>query len=323
MKRAVFCTLILALLVALPSAAAGVRSIQNGIDVWRTPGDGTTFVDFAKNPIPKGFFCAKSGSFTGRIVLQGRPLTTGTPGELGGADTIVQRLDDADFDGSGVAITRVQLRALQLESVAPVKTACGDFTARVSLSGPQPMSKMRIVKESDDRGHFEAPIRVSFRVNFFPTKGASAQRLELVRSFTLAPATNATWGAVVPKRNFSRQATVLVDTDNDQIPDTYLPKSSGNFFPGLSENWLRAARERQAREKVTRTDLGGSETVAPAPVETCSGTLSYEGYGSYQCAAPGTDPQCHPEAEQAQHCAQPCPPCYMTYTTNTGSQLNP
>jgi len=322
MKRAIVCALTLAILVALPAVAAGVRTIQNGIDVWHTPGDGSSFVDFAKNPIPKGFFCAKSGSFRGRIVLQGRPLTTGTPGELGGADTIVQRLDDADFDGNGVATTRVQLRALQLESVAPIKTACGDFTARVSLSGQQPASKMRIIKESETMGRFEAPIQVRFRVNFFSTKGTSAQRLELVRSFTLDPATNATWGAVVPKRNFSRQASVLVDTDNDQIPDTYLPKSSGNFFPGLSEEWLRAARERQAREKVARTDLG-SDTVAPAPIETCSGTLSYAGYGSYQCAAPGTDPQCHPEAEQAQHCAQPCPPCYMTYTAATSSGLDP
>src|SRR3954452_214612 len=90
MKRAFFCTLILALLLALPVAAANVRAIESGIDVWHTPADGTTFVDFAKNPIPKGFFCTKSGSFTGRIVLQGRPLATGTPGELGGADTIVQ-----------------------------------------------------------------------------------------------------------------------------------------------------------------------------------------------------------------------------------------
>ncbi len=321
MKRAIVCALTLAIFVALPAVAAGVRTIQNGIDVWRTPGDGTTFVDFAKNPIPKGFFCSKSGSFTGRIVLQGRPLTTGTPGELGGADTIVQRLDDADFDGNGVATTRVQLRALQLESVSPVKTACGDFTARVSLSGPQPTSKMRIVKESDNMGRFEAPIQVRFRVNFFSTKGTSAQRLELVRSFTLDPASNATWGAVVPKRNFSRQASVLVDTDNDQIPDTYLPKSSGNFFPGLSEEWLRAARERQAREKIARAETGGGE-LTPAPVETCSGTLSYTGYGSYQCAAPGTDPQCHPEAEQAQHCAQPCPPCYMTVTELGSSGLN-
>ncbi|MBW8874196.1 MAG: hypothetical protein JF614_04480 [Acidobacteria bacterium] len=319
MKRAFVCLLALTFLAALPAVAAGVRTIQNGIDVWRTAGDGTTFVDFAKNPIPKGFFCAKSESFTGRVVLQGRALSTGTPGELGGADTIVQRLDDASFDGKGVATTRVQLRALQLESVAPLKTACGSFHARVSLGGPQPVSQMKIIRETEVGGRFEAPIQVKFRVTFVPVEGSPARRLELVRSFTLAPATNATWGAVVPKKSFSRQATVLVDTDGDQIPDTYLPRTSGNFFPGLNAAWLKAARERQGLNKM---DASGS--MSPTPVETCTTdtSYSYDGYGSYQCNA-GPDPQCHPEAEQAQHCARPCPPCAVTISDANPGTFNP
>jgi hypothetical protein len=307
MKRVVVCVLTLAILAALPAFAVNVRAIENGIDVWHTAGDGTTFVDFAKNPIPKGFFCTKSGSFTGRVVLQGRPLATGTPGELGGADTIVQRLDDARFDDNGVATTRVQLRALQLESTAPVKTACGDFNIRVALNGVQPTTKMRITKDNEVGGHFEAPIKVRFKISFLPTNGAAALRRELVRSFDLDPAPNASWGAVVPTKSLSRRATVLVDTDNDQIPDTYLPKTSGNFFAGMDSEWLRAARERQSPEKRTAQEV----SLEPAqPVETCSGTLSYTGYGSYQCNS-GPSPQCHPEAQQAQHCAQPCPPCYV------------
>ncbi len=315
MKRVFVCALTLAILAALPAAAANVRSIENGIDVWHTAGDGTTFVDFAKNPIPKGFFCTKSGSFTGRVVLQGRPLATGTPGELGGADTIVQRLDDARFDSDGVATTRVQLRALQLESIAPVKTACGDFNIRVSLSGVQPTTKMRIIKENEVGGHFEAPIQVRFKISFLPTNGAAALRRELVRSFSLAPAPNATWGAIVPNKSLSRQATVLVDTDNDQIPDSYLPRTSGNFFAGMDSEWLRAARERQSLEKratqgtAQETSPGDSSQQPAQPIDTCSGSYSYDGYGSYQCNS-GPTPQCHPEAQQAQHCAQSCPPCY-------------
>ncbi len=320
MKRAFVCLLALAFLAALPAVAAGVRTIQNGIDVWHTAGDGTTFVDFSKSPIPKGFFCAKSEAFTGRVVLQGRPLSTGTPGELGGADTIVQRLDDATFDGSGVARTRVQLRALQLESVAPLKTACGEFHARVSLGGQQPVSQMKIIRETEVGGRFEAPIQVKFRVTFLPVKGAPSQRLELVRSFTLAPATNATWGAVVPNKSFSRQATVLVDTDGDQIPDTYLPRSSGNFFPGLNAAWLKAARQRQGLNKM---DASGG-TVSQQPVQACTTdtTYSYDGYGSYQCNS-GPDPQCHPEADQAQHCARPCPPCSVTIMEANPSSPSP
>jgi len=305
MKRLFLCALTLTLLVALPASAAGVRSIDNGIDVWHTAGDGTTFVDFAKNPIPKGFFCAKSGSFTGRIVLQGRPLATGNPGELGGADTIVQRLDDATFDGSGVAATRVQLRALQLESVSPVKTACGDFTVRVTLNGTQPVSQMKIIKETETGGRFEAPIRVNFRIAFFPVKGAPTQRLELTRGFSLLPAPNATWGAIEKSRfRPGRPATLLVDTDGDQIPDTYLPKTSGNFLPGWGPEWQREFRASHG--------LGEKLLAQPIECTSTSTTYSYDGYGSYTCNS-GTDPQCHPEAEQASsHCAQNCPPCQPT-----------
>jgi hypothetical protein len=281
-KRAIVCALTLALLAALPAAAANVRTIENGIDVWHTAGDGTTFVDFAKNPIPKGFFCSKSAAFTGRVVLQGRPLATGTPGELGGADTIVQRLDDASFDSSGVATTRVQLRALQLDSMAAIKTTCGDFNVRVSLSGVQPTTKMRIIRENESSGRFVAPIQVRFKISFLPISGAVALQRELVRNFTLAPAPNATWGVTEAKRSSSRQASLLVDTDSDQIPDTYLPKTSGNFQAGWTPEWARAHKERQAMQKLYQQD----QII-------------------YECSY-SPEPECHPEASQAAHCAAPC-----------------
>ncbi|MFL6231985.1 MAG: hypothetical protein ACJ76N_02530 [Thermoanaerobaculia bacterium] len=274
----------LALLVALPVAAASVRTVQNGIDVWRTPGDGTTFVSFDKSPIPKGFFCANSEPFSGRIVLQGHPLATGTPGELGGADTIVQRLDDATFDGRGVATTRIQLRALQLESVAPIKTSCGTFNVRVTLGGTQPITKMRITRETGSNGRFEAPIGVQYKITFFPTR-VGGQKLELVRGFTLAPAPNATWGTVPETKAFSRQSTLLVDTDGDQIPDTYVPRTAGNFQVGWTPDFARAMAERRSQ-----------------------GILKiYQQYDQpiYDCNPVGTDPECHDEA-QGIHCSMPC-----------------
>ncbi|HEX4966570.1 MAG TPA: hypothetical protein VF173_37520 [Thermoanaerobaculia bacterium] len=281
MKRAFVCLLVFALFAALPAAAAPVRTIQNGIDVWHTVGDGSTFVSFDKNPIPKGFFCSKSAAFTGRIVLQGRPLATGTPGELGIADTIVQRLDDANFDGSGVATTRVQLRALQLESVAPVKTACGVFNVRVTLSGTQATTKMKIIRETESSGRFEAPIEVRYKIAFLPTR-VGARNLELVRNFTLAPAPNATWGTLAPAKSFSRQTTVLVDTDGDQIADTYVPRTSGSFVVGWTPAWEKAVTERRSQNTKVYQDI--------QPIYDCS---------------PGPDPECHPEA-QGIHCSTPC-----------------
>src|SRR4029079_13519646 len=125
-KLSVVSIIALLALAALPAAAAD-RVIYNGVDLWNTPGGGTTFANFARNPIPAGFFCEKSEPFSGRIVFRGVPVATGTPGALGKTDTIVQRLDDAVFNKNGVAGTRVQVRAMTFESVAPVATACGPF----------------------------------------------------------------------------------------------------------------------------------------------------------------------------------------------------
>jgi hypothetical protein len=281
MRRTIVCIVAFALLAALPVVAATVHTIQNGIDVWRTAGDGTTFVKFDKNPIPIGFFCANSDAFTGRIVLQGHPLATGTPGELDGADTIVQRLDDATFDGSGVATTRVQLRALQLESVTPIKTSCGAFNVRVTLNGTQPTTQMKIIRETGSNGRFEAPLGVQYKISFLPAR-VGAQKLELVRGFTLAAAPNATWGTLPETKSFSRQATLLVDTDGDQIPDTYLPRTNGNFQVGWTPAFAKALAERRSQ---------GVLKMLQQPV--------------YACNPPGTDPECHPEA-QGIHCSVAC-----------------
>jgi len=295
MKKAFICSLVLALLCALPALGARIDTIQRGIDIWWTAGDGTTFVDFSQQPIPKGFFCPKSLAFTGRVVLQGRALATGNPGEIGGADTIVERLDDAAFAKNNVAVTRIQMRALQLESVAPLKTGCGDYNVRVVTDGQQPITKMRIVRDNEAGGHFIAPLRVKFKMFFTPASGISVQPLVLSQTFRLQPASNATWGAI-RQQSAPAPAMLMVDTNGDQIPDTALAKTSGNFLPGLTP---ARAREMNAR--------GISKTATPS----CSQTVNYEGYGSYGCHT-GPDPSCHPETEGSSHCSRACEPCVAT-----------
>jgi hypothetical protein len=63
------------------------------------------------------------------MVFKGLPLATGTPGQLWGADTVVERLNDAAFNAEGVAMTGLQFRALSLVSIRPIKTACGTYYA--------------------------------------------------------------------------------------------------------------------------------------------------------------------------------------------------
>jgi hypothetical protein len=95
--------------------------ILRGVDVFRTSG-GTT-VDFARHPIPAGFFGPGCDQFSGAVVFNGASLTTQPP-LPGGGDTIVERLKDADFD-EGKAEIPVKVRALRLASTAQISVTCG------------------------------------------------------------------------------------------------------------------------------------------------------------------------------------------------------
>jgi hypothetical protein len=220
-----------ALVVAFPLLAVDTV-IHRGVDTFTTTSNGTTFYDFAQHPIPAGFFCKSSAAFTDRVALKGLPLETGAPRQLHGADTVIERLDDAVFDSTGTAVTRIQFRALSMASIAPIKTACGSFHVYITLAGKQPETTMRIIRTSEDGGHFLAPIAANVRLTFIPVKpnrDKGARKLELTSSVTF-PASPIPWsttGGAATKR----VGTVLVDTNGDLTPDTLLFGSTG-FWPG-------------------------------------------------------------------------------------------
>ncbi len=238
MRSRLFGVLALLLLIALPVAAAD-RVIQNGIDLWRTPADGRTFVDFSKDPIPAGFFCFNSAPFTGRINFQGIPITTGEAGALGKTDTIVQRLDDAMFNKKGVARTRVQVRALLLEGVRPIKTSCGEFRVEARLQGEQPITTMRIVRENANGGRYFVPLALNTKLVFTPVGRPAREVLEMAQNVRFPVRGGHEWAAQPGlEKKLHRSGFALVDTDGDQIPDTYLPGSSSNFFAGVSSRGM-------------------------------------------------------------------------------------
>jgi hypothetical protein len=230
-KLSVLALVCFAILLAVPVFAAD-HAITNGIDLWKTPGDGTTFADFSKQSIPAGFFCNKSAAFTGKIVFRGVPIATAQPGALGVTDTIVQRLDNAPFNKRGVATTRIQVRAMQFESVAPIQTACGLFNAYVKLDGQQPVTTMRIMRDNEKGGRFFAPISVDIKMTFQPVGRVTTESFEIRKSLRFPPAQNAVWAA----NHISGSALngfVKVDTDGDGVADTFLPGLS-NFAVGRS-----------------------------------------------------------------------------------------
>jgi hypothetical protein len=236
--RAILSLIALAFL-AVPALAAD-RVITNGIDPWVTVAGGKTFADFSAQPIPAGFFCALSEPFTGRINLRGRPLVIGEAGALGKADTIIQRLDDAVFNRRGVATTRIQIKALRLESEAPFQTACGAFNLHVTLSGEQqPVTRMKIIRQNARGGRFEAPVSVHAKLTFVPVGGALGRKalapVELTQSVNFAPDPKAQWAYDPGPRNLRKAGFVSVDTDGDNVVDTYLPGTS-NFVAGRANN---------------------------------------------------------------------------------------
>ncbi len=243
--RLALTVLLLVLAAGAPLLAAGKPPLaagpllERGIDVFTTPADGSTFYDFAQNPVPAGFFCKRSQPFAGRVAFKGLPLATGSPGQLLGGDTVVERLDDAAFDDAGVARTRLQLRALSLVSLTPLKTACGAYHVYVSLAGPQRVTSMAIHRTEAAGGDFVAPLAVDARLTFVPVKPArtkGAPALQLAGSFTFPPqplpwtfAADAGAKAIGP---------ALVDTNGDLVPDTAFAGTT-SFAAGRSARNLK------------------------------------------------------------------------------------
>jgi hypothetical protein len=255
------------LLVGTPPLAADTV-IQRGIDVFTTTSDGSTYYDFARNPIPAGFFCKSSEAFTGRVTLKGLPLETGAPGQLGNADTVVERLDDAVFDALGTAVTRIQFRALSLVSIAPIKTSCGAFHVYASLADKQRVTTMRIFRTQKDGGSFVAPLAVHMRLSFIPVKpprNKSARKLELTGNINF-PGRPLPWSLTGGSRTKQKIGTVLVDTNGDLTPDTLL-FGTPNFWPG----WRPGANAMPKGESCQLCDVchWNGDEVHCTQVETC------------------------------------------------------
>jgi hypothetical protein len=180
--------------------------------------------------------------------LRGVPLATGISGELGSTDTIVERLDDAIFNKNGIAITRIQVRALQLESMAPIKTACGSFKVRVTIDGIQPIRGMQIVREDKFGGRFQAPIAIHSKLSFFPESGVrqpgqTGKRLELSHRVNFVGNPRVPWTFTPGSRGLEKKGAILVDTNFDGLPDTFLAGTS-NFAGG----WRGGARTKASSD---------------------------------------------------------------------------
>ena len=226
-RSAALTAIALLVLAAIPAIAAG-PVIRAGIDPWKTIPEGTR-VDFKHNPLPAGFFCNSSPAFTGKIWLRGVPLTTDNR-QLARADTIVERLDDAVFNSRGVAHTRFQVRALQLEGIKTLKNVCGEYSVQVTLDGEQPITKMRIVRQNKEGGRFLLTVKMNTKVVFTRVDNP-AERLEFSYPVTFEPSPYHRWEFRDVRRHSRPVGESMVDTDWDGQPDTTV-RGTSNFTAG-------------------------------------------------------------------------------------------
>ena len=236
-KRSGALIALILLLGALPAAAAN-STIRRGIDTWTTVPE-FTFASFWANPLPAGFFCAEFAGFTGQIWLQGVPLASTEPDALGTTDTIVERLDNAVFNRNGVARTRVQVRAIQLTGIEPLKTVCGDYHVRVTLDGEQPISTMRIFRDNAKGGRFQVPLALNTKITFTRVDD-EAEQFELAFPVRFSVNPYHRWTYAPPQAK--RIGEVMVDTDWDGTPDTLLPGTS-NFSKRPGQKALHASSD--------------------------------------------------------------------------------
>lgn len=222
------CILGAALLLLVVATPVEGETIRQGVDLWTTVGDGMTFASFEEDPIPAGFFCDRSQPFTGKIAFRGAPIPAEPAGALGPIDTIVRRLDDAELDAEGHAKTRIQLLALNLESVEPIDTGCGLFDVAVSLEGEQPTTEMEIRRDSPEGGTYSAPLALRTKIVFTQVTDPTTSR-RLAWPVKLDAASNSVWSY---DRNKRYQGAVWVDTNGDRRPDSLLPPAS-NFNAGM------------------------------------------------------------------------------------------
>lgn len=220
---------LLLLLAALPAMAG---TIDSGADLWWTPGDGSSYYDFGREPIPAGFFCADSEAFAGKVVFRGEPLATSPAGALGNVDTVIHRLDDAVFNANGQAVTRVQPIALSLVGTEPIETRCGAYRVEAGLAGEQPTADMVIVRENEDGGYYHASLSLNVRLTFVP-ESDRRDSLSLDRRVDFPVTAKAPWSSTASKRG-AAAGLVSVDTDSDGLADRFIPPSPGFTAGGLA-----------------------------------------------------------------------------------------
>jgi hypothetical protein len=160
----------MALLV--PAGLSANTNVLPGFDLFQTDPN-TTFQDFGPAPIPPNFFGPGSDPFHGQIWFMGEPLQNdpNCPNDdLSSADTIVERLEEAELpDPNGSSdVIEIEIIQLHLTSIDPIVVTFNggqdpelwDVEVELSDVVPQPPGRMTITHTHANGGVFDSQLPV-------------------------------------------------------------------------------------------------------------------------------------------------------------------
>jgi len=125
----------------------------------------------------------------GLIHFKGVPISP----SLGVTDTIVERLNDVQLDGT----TRLLMTALSLESVAPVMVGGSFFDVFVTLDPNNVSTGDMLIMGTTAGGTFNSTLNVFFDAHFQPTSPTNGQPFDIFNMLTLTT-TGGTWSPTPP-----------------------------------------------------------------------------------------------------------------------------
>ncbi len=210
----------IAALLAAPLLAQK-PAIAPGYDLWKTVGDGATFMSFVDSPIPAGFFYEGSEAFTGKIEFNGVPLATQPLDALGGADTIVERLDTSVFNDEGVAVSRMRIKALSLVAADPIEVDGSLWDVTASLAEKQPVTEITYYQQGADSGVYHADLVVNVRLTF-THRTVKKLAYTLDRTVHFSDYHETPFRLVDSGDRMKGRLNVTVDTNGDGVAETAL-----------------------------------------------------------------------------------------------------
>ena len=215
------------------------RVVEAGVDLWLSGRDGLLIPPdlFVSEPLPADFFGPGSDPFDNPINFEGQPIPVNPADNLGGADAIVERREEAILptDGSSDQV-ETEMVALKLVSSEPIiVTFWGganweEWNVTVCLSNvaPPPPGIMNIVRECCNGGGFQLQGQFRPRFIFSQIQGLTEFVLDYPGYIDFVT-TDGRWSAEVhPPYNVpTSPGLVAVDHDcNGASPDIIIPPSS-------------------------------------------------------------------------------------------------